>query len=59
LIPFLREEKSNDSDPIDPGQSKEVSLIDHDPLSGIAKKDLDILVKEGKTQTFPLARFYD
>jgi len=44
---------------LESGQSKEVSLIDHDPLSGIAKKDLDILVKEGKTQTFPLARFYD
>ena len=41
------------------GQSQEVSLIDHDPLSGIEEEDLDMLIKEGKTQSFPLTEFYD
>lgn len=41
------------------GQSKEVSLIDHDPLSGIVETDLDMLINEGKTQSFPLTEFYD
>ena len=41
------------------GKSQEVNLIDHDPLSGIAEKDLDTLIKEGKTQSFPLTEFYD
>ena len=41
------------------GQNKEVNLIDHDPLVGIAEKDLDMLIKEVKTQSFPLTEFYD
>lgn len=43
----------------DPGVSlsKEVNLVDHDPLDGMAEAELDLIIDESEILTFPLTVF--
>ena len=40
-------------------QSKEVNLVEHDPLAGIVEKELDSLVEKQEIKTIPLTKFYE